>query len=219
MVDRIRSILRGKGFRVYDTPYMLNIVGLRNKQSRPNTFDDDLIVFWKDERGRWAEVAWKVTTDPGTYWLNSPMNAKGTAILKEGQYVDCYAIGQHQGRYEALVQVRPVTVYRDYDRNALLDLTGAREDTGNHGINIHRANRVGTTYSIDQHSAGCQVFQDAADFDSFMRLCRAHRQRHGNRFTYTLVDFRSMRRVTYGRIAKAATAITAVAVGFWLADD
>ena len=44
------------------------------------------------------------TTLPGLYWLENPMNSKGCAILKEGQYKGVYEIDLHNGKYEAICQ-------------------------------------------------------------------------------------------------------------------
>jgi hypothetical protein len=63
-----------------------------------------------------------------------------------------------------------------------------------YGVNIHRANKTGTTKTVDKNSAGCQVFENAADFDFFLKLCTKHKILYGNRFTYSLVDFRAVRR-------------------------
>ena len=101
------------------------------------------------------------------------MMPQGTAILKAGQYIDSHKIRLHDGRYEALGQNGPVTVIRDYDRDAVLDFNNGREETGSKfGINIHRAKSKGTTRTIDKYSAGCQVFSNADDFDDFMKLAR-----------------------------------------------
>ncbi len=37
------------------------------------------------------------------------MSSLGTAMLKEGQYIDAYKQGLHKGQYTALVQDKPVT--------------------------------------------------------------------------------------------------------------
>jgi hypothetical protein len=105
--------------------------------------------------------------------------------------VDAYAQGYHRDSYKALVQVEPVTVYRDYDRNALFDIF-TKTETGKFGINIHKAGD--DSQNVDKWSAGCQVFQRTADFNDFMNLTDKHRDRYGNRFTYTLIDERAIRR-------------------------
>lgn len=143
----------------------------------------------------------------------------GTAILAQGQYADSYALGMNKGKYEALVQVKPITVIRDYDRNSVLDFNNGRKQTGIFGVNIHRAESKGTTKFIGKYSASCQVFQNAEDFAEFMRLAHQHDKLYGNRFTYTLVDFRSMRRVAWRRVLAASTVTACLAIGWLLTKD
>ena len=185
------TALKIKGYRIFTRPYELNIVGKRSPTTIPNIFDDKINVFWTNNVGDWEGRVYDATTDAGTFWLLNPMQSKGTALLKEGQYIDSYAVGLHQGKYVALVQVKPVTVIRDYDRNAILDFYNGVEDTGMHGINVHRANETGTTKTIDKYSAGCQVFSNADDYIEFMRLVDRQKNLYGNKFTYTLIDERS----------------------------
>ena len=187
MLDLIKQALFQRGYRLATRPYELNIVGLRTNYSQPNTFDDVLAVCYTDASGNWQLHRWSCTTDPGTYWLQNPMNPQGTAVLKPGQYAGCYAMGLHRGKYTALVQVKPVTVLRDADRNGSPNYNTSSQQTGMFGINIHRANQQGTTKLVDRYSAGCQVFANAEDFAQFLGLCQEHRQRYGNSFTYTLL--------------------------------
>jgi len=188
-------LMKLKGYKVYDKPYQLNIVGVRNDSATPNKFDDILYAFWKDDKDKWNGSFYTITTDPGTYWLKNPMNKLGAAILKDGQYIDAYKIGLHRGEYKALIEQKPVTVLRDYDRNAILDFNNGKEDTGNFGINIHRAGSKGTTINVDKWSAGCQVFENADDFANFLNLAEKHSGLYGNNFTYTLVDERAYNRM------------------------
>lgn len=183
--------MRGAKHKVYEEPYRLNIVGIRNAETQPNKFDDSMVVFWKNDQGDWEDKTYPITTDTGTYWLLNPMSNQGTAMLKEGQYVDAYTQGYHRGEYKALTQQKPVTVYRDYDRNALFDIF-TKTETGNFGINIHKAGE--NSQNVDKWSAGCQVFQRTDDFNDFMDLTNKHRDRYGNSFAYTLIDERAIRR-------------------------
>lgn len=197
---RVKSILRSKGFVLHTRPYELNIVGVRTRSTIPNRFDDEIHVFYKSKPLKWEYHIFKATTDPGTYWLKNPMQEQGTAILAQGQFVNAYQIGLHLGKYKALVQAAPVTILRDYDRNAKLDFFNGKKETGFFGINIHRALVKGKTKFIDKFSAGCQVFQKAEDFERFMQMCEKHKDLYENRFTYTLLDFRAMRRESLKRI-------------------
>ena len=184
--------MRSKNYVIYDKPYQLNIVGVRNAQTQPNKFDDSIFVFFKDDKNDWVIYEYPATTDAGTFYLLNPMSNLGTAMLKEGQYVNAYAQGYHNGAYLALVQVKAVTTYRDYDRDALFDIF-TKETTGSdYGINIHKAGA--NTADVDNWSAGCQVFQKSADFNEFMNMTSKHRDLYGNQFTYTLIDERAIMR-------------------------
>ncbi|MBI3518053.1 MAG: hypothetical protein HY062_01680 [Bacteroidetes bacterium] len=190
----MKAILRHKGYRLFSRPFELNIVGLRSKSTIPNRFDDEIHVFYKVSTLNWHYHVFRATTDPGTFWLRQPMQPQGTAILQQGQFLNAYGMGLHQGKYLALVQTKPVTIIRDYDRDAILDFNNGNKTTGYYGINVHRANRTGTTKTIDKNSAGCQVFENADDFAHFLELCSKHRSLYGNVFTYSLIDFRAVRR-------------------------
>lgn len=201
VLQKMKAILRHKGYKIFDRPYELNIVGLRSKSTIPNRFDDEIHVFYKVSTLNWHYHVFKATTDPGTFWLRQPMQPQGTAILAEGQYIDTYQLDLHRGKYLALVQKKMLTVIRDYNRDAVLDFKNGTKTTGYYGINIHRANQTGTTKSVDKNSAGCQVFENANDFALFIKLCQKHKSLYGNHFTYSLIDFRAVRRQTARYIA------------------
>lgn len=193
-MNTVKEALQKKGYKIFMRPYELNIIGVRSDNVKPNSFDDVIYVFFQDKVGKLTQHKFSATTDPGTYWLKNPMNPQGTAILKEGQYIGSHGMGMHRGKYLALVQKRPVTVMRDYDRNATLDFLNGKPDTGLFGINIHRASENGTTKTVDQYSAGCQVFANATEFILFLSLCEKHKALYGNDFTYTLIDERAINR-------------------------
>lgn len=212
MLQRIKALLQFKGYELFTRPYELNIIGLRSKSILPNRFDDELHVFYKTNALHWEYHVFKITTDPGTFWLKNPMQEQGTAILAEGQNKNAYSIGLHRGQYKALVQRKPITIIRDYDRDAVLDFYNGKTTTGNYGINIHRANRIGKTKTVNKNSAGCQVFENANDFEAFMRLCEKHKNRFGNLFTYTLIDFRTLKRQSLRRMAYYASALMGLGI-------
>lgn len=133
-------------------------------------------------------LAWPVTTLPGLLYLQNPI-AGGCAILKVGQYLNAYNLGDHQGKpdHPALVQRGgEVTIYRDADRDNRAEETGT-EQTGYFGINIHRSNKEGATPVIANWSAGCQVFQRRSQHRQLLAICEQYRAGNKNRFTYTLI--------------------------------
>lgn len=188
MLQNILTSLKNLSYFLFTSPYQLNIVGLRNKNMLSNKFNDQIVVFFKDDNGHWVVHSFTATTLPGIYWLRNPMNKQGTAILLPGQYFNAYQIGLHRGRYKALLQTKPVTVLRDNNKNAFADVEIDDKETGFFGINIHRASILETSKKIGVYSAGCQVFANPKDFDLFMQLADTHKKVHGNNFTYTLLS-------------------------------
>lgn len=155
-----------------------HIIGVRSKNNAPNVFDDLVGIVNKDK------VYWyQATTNAGTFWLLNPSRPQGCAVLKCGQYIDTYALGLHAGKYKALRQIKPVTVYRDNDKDLLAEEQGIL-DTGMFGINIHRANEKWQSNLVDKWSAGCQVLANPKDFKDFLNMCEQSKQ---NFFTYTLL--------------------------------
>ena len=179
-----------RGYKVFEGPgiYDLNIVGIRTEDDTANTFNDWLVVFYLLEpEGNWVHFAFPATTDPGLYWRENPMNVKGTAILVPGQYRGAYQLGKHRNSYEALQQKAPMKVYRDNNKDEVLDMDVPAE-VGFFGINIHRASQTQASGSVNKWSAGCQVIQDPLHFNFFMELCRAATAKFGNSLSYTLLE-------------------------------
>lgn len=185
---RLEIAMQQKGYSYFKKgDYNLNIVGIRSNQGQKvtNKFDDFLVVTY-NVKGVQQKKVYAITTDPGLYYMNTPCNKNGTAILVPGQYRACWQIGKHNGKYTALVQRKAVSVFRDGNKDNRYDYHNI--DTGMFGINIHRSNPYSTSTKIDNWSAGCQVFANAQDFAEFMKLCEEQRKLYGNTFTYTLLE-------------------------------
>jgi len=187
-LSQILKTFEAKKYKLFDNdkaPYNINIVGIRTLDMTPNKFNDWEYVFWK-HAGSWEVLKFQVTTDPGLYYLKSPMNELGTAIVKPGQYLNLWKRGLHQGKYTALTQAGPVTVYRDGNRDQQYDITG-KEQTGIFGINNHRSAENGRSIMVDRWSAGCIVFADYYQFEIFMRLVSEAEKLGVLLFTFTLI--------------------------------
>lgn len=212
IVRELRGVIEGRGWAFFDRGALnLNIVGIRGPSRQSGVFDDLICVAYRDapQDGRegddegleWVVDVYAASTDPGPRFLASPINRHGCAILKEGQYRGAYRIGWHgPQKIRALVQAGgPVTVYRDDDRDDVLDIdpgTGPkggdpREMRGRFGINFHPAGLRIESIAYGRFkgsSAGCQIF--ASEDDHRLRwmplLDRAVRA-FSNSFTYTLI--------------------------------
>ncbi len=165
----------------------VNLIGVRSASREANAFDDWIHVVFKDDSGKWVDLSFECTTDPGTYWLENPSRTEGTAILKAGQYRSVWKIDLHQGSYEALCQRNgEVTVFRDNNRDSTLDMSSDSVYDGWYGINIHKAGSDSTI--VNKWSAGCQVIANAAEFEIFMAIIRKSAALHGDTFSYTLLE-------------------------------
>ena len=195
--ENIKSYFNAKGFKFFDTPdkkLNINIVGVRRDNQGSNTFDDFLLLMYREEE-LMVTRRYQITTDPGKYWLLNPLNPKGTAVLKPGQYRSTWQLGKHQGKYEALVQRKPVQVYRDNNKDEVIDYDSMTTmvDEGHFGINIHRSNPYDQSYAINKWSAGCQVFKKIEEYNKFIQTCKDSAKIYGNGFTYTLITEKDLR--------------------------
>lgn len=184
-----QKLFNEKGYAFFTNgDYNLNIIGVRANIGKTvtNKFDDVLIVDYSNDKGHHRDI-FAITTDPGIYYMQNPMNSKGTAILVPAQYRGCYKIGTHKG-YTALVQAKSVKVYRDNNKDKQYDMLPSSAESGLFSINIHRASTSGESTQVDKWSAGCQVFASAYDFNNFMTTCKLAKNKWGNSFTYTLIE-------------------------------
>lgn len=196
MTTELINTMKEKGYVVFEGDYDLNIIGIRSKTSKSDSFDDEIHVLYK-LRDSWQHESFAATTDPGKHWLLNPMNVKGTIIMVPGQYRSVYQLGIHgingSDPHEALRQIGKIAYVRDNNRDNKLDFDLYKDSKNIFWdiayTNIHRASRLKTVLGVGMYSAGCQVIQKPSDFDRFMYLCKQQkRYGHGDKFTYTLLD-------------------------------
>ena len=189
--DHLKSILEKKQYKFFDdgkTPYNVNLIGIRGKSKKANHFDDLITISFRDFDGSPHTKVYSSTTDPGTYWLKNPMAKDGTAVLLEGQYPGMWMIGEHRGKYPALVQKSNARICRDNNLDNIIDINDAKILNGIFGINLHCSNPYRTTYYVDRWSAGCQVIRDRNAFKILMNIVKISEQYFPNSFTYTLIN-------------------------------
>lgn len=190
--EQIEAAVKAKGYVWFEgaKDYDLNLVGVRNNAPAiadkvTNLFDDWMTASYK-VNGVWQVNCWPITTDPGTKAVKEYHNPNGVARVVPGQYRGMWAIGLHQGKYEAMRQVKPVKVYRDKNKDMTFGETIIEE--GIFGINGHRSNPTSQSEFVENWSEGCQVFKKVADFNALMKLANLAKAIHGNSFTYTLLE-------------------------------
>lgn len=178
--DRVIAYMNDKGYWICRHPGCTNIVYLEGanpdgtlNDDRPNVFNDLRMAFSVDGKGALHVASWEGTTEPGRRYTERPLpNVTGAARIAFGQYKS-WVVGFHRKSsptgHEALVQVRPVSVYRD--RNKDYKRIGDQLDEGLFGINQHCGydNPIG---NIGSSSAGCLVGRTKSGHREFMRMLK-----------------------------------------------
>lgn len=186
----IESEYKEMGYKFFTPAYALNLFGIRMDLKTVDQFNDILGVAWTDEFGGQHVMCHKGTTKPGLYWLkNKKGNVNGTAILQPGQYLNCWAIGKHNGKYDALRQYgKPFRVWRDNDGDGELDMSGKTYGDVS-GLNMHTTSFKNEVQRVGAYSAGCQVRQDQWDHKLVMALIfKAYSVWKNQIFSYTLFE-------------------------------
>jgi len=196
MKPKIIEQAEALGYKVFSGEMDLNLIGVRSSQIVPNKFNDKIYICYI-QNGEWFEHCYPITTVAGSYWLQNPTRALGTAVVvHDKQYRSVWSLGKHKGEYEALVQTGEILVWRDGNKDDKVDY-GGEEYAGYFGINCHRANRNHQSSSVDKWSAGCQVFANPSHFSAFITLCKAQIAAGlGDKFSYTLIHEDSLKRLS-----------------------
>jgi hypothetical protein len=139
---------------------------------------DSLTNMWDDWLGLvyfdgtlWHEHMFRATTDPGNI---ATYPARGTAVMKPGQYVDAYKLGIHRKgtdyAHDAIINwgLTAPSYWRVARKGGQLEVVGEGDEYI--GLNIHRA-RSGNhapPATVGPYSAGCQVMANIEDWTWFL---------------------------------------------------
>ena len=178
------------GYAIFtDYNYDLNLIACRSPSRISGLFDDVFHVIYR-VGDRYIQESYPCTTDAGLYWLHNPSKVEGTAILVAGQYRSVWKLDRHAGKFIALcLRNGPVQVYRDSNRDEILDHNPDTIESGYFGINIHRASSAHVVEDVGRYSAGCVVIQDKEDFERLIALARKQRDTLGyDTFSLTLLE-------------------------------
>lgn len=183
-LEKFEQVAKRNGIEVYRDG-RLNFWGIRTPQGE---FNDFFKVWYYDGKKIVDLPLFKGTTEPGKSWLQNVLgNPKGTAVLIHNrQYKDCWMIGKHKGKYEALVQSdkSKFTVWRDNNKDGDADYSAEEYyDVG--GLNFHSTKLGYSSNWIGNFSAGCQV---AWDYNYFSKTVMPFiKNRNQKYYSYALV--------------------------------
>jgi len=156
----------------------INLIGVRNPAGIEKDVINDFVGYFTKE----AVVLSPGTTEPSVYWTTSgEKNTSGTFHLKEGFHEKIWCVGTHKG-YEALVNdyryCKPTRGWRDANYNFAQDSKDV-EVCDYFGINFHRMHPLAIVDKIGKYSAGCQVFQNAKNFNDMMTFIKSSQMYKG----------------------------------------
>ncbi len=198
---KIVDALKKNSYPLFTGENNITLVGVRSKDTNSNSFNDALVVLCEVE-GKMQSQIFDITTDPGIYYRENPLNVDGTAVLVPGHYKSCWKLGAHRGQYHALIQAGEMSVYRDNNHDSKIDTKQNAEgdkdkgegeekdniDKGLFGINLHRANEHRSSLRVDRWSAGCQVMANPKDFDLVMGMLKDSAKVYGDKYSYSLLN-------------------------------
>lgn len=183
VIQAIIEYCQKQNYKLFTNPGEYNILYIEGMDTEgelnndsPNQFNDVRVVLNHNFQfcGNWS-----ATTEPGRFYTLNPMNKKGAARIAFGQF-KAWAVGVHGNSepHRALVQVGPVKVFRDANKDGLR--TGDAIDEGLFGINQH----WGYDLPLEDQgkaSAGCLVGRTRQGHQQFMNIItgdiRYHRDR------------------------------------------
>jgi len=178
-IEQIKSACRKIGYTIPENEIVT--FGIRNNDMTAGIFNDTL--GWFKINGNDSIIAVSTgTVDPGSYYLNHPMNAKGTAVMVAGVHKKAYRSGYHgKNRYKALTQCAPIGCYRitpkmfaDMNRGVpkgqwKIHLTGLKPEFNVTGANQHRASKWKITTKIGLYGAACQVRNNPKQYAQYIK--------------------------------------------------
>lgn len=188
LIERVKQLPDFKEKLKGQIPYNYWIIGIRNPEDKANKFDDMFYLM----KGEEIVLQMTGTTNPGTPVLKKgylKYNKDGAAVVEMDRiYPGLWKYGLHHGKIPALLQVRPITVYRDGDNDDKSEQIG-KKTTGLYGINFHPDQHDPEAFDKDDKSdigwwsAGCQVANQMDEYKETIQLTR-----YQESVTYVLLD-------------------------------
>lgn len=199
LASRIIKYMDSKDYQIFTGEKEFNIVYVEGMNANGSLNDDSpdhfndirLVIEFRSGTPVIVGGPWEATTEPGAKWTRSPQNIAGAARIKFGQYkswvMAWHKMPKSPASHEALYQEKPVTVYRDFNKD--FKRTNDKEYTGLFGINQHWG------YDQDRNnvagaSAGCLVgrtTQGHKDFIALLKQDRRYKDNKGYLFYTTII--------------------------------
>lgn len=203
IADRIIAYMQSKNYATFTNRGEVNIVYIEGAEA-DGTPNSDLLNVWNDRRivilfeSDRPTIALNVlaTTEPGRYYTENPMNPLGAARIQLNQFKS-WQMGWHKPNHEALRQVAPIVVHRDFNKDGFR--TNDRLDAGIFHMNQHHGGNSPLN-DIGLYSAGCLVGRLVKEHSTFLSLCKRdprYRQNNGFIFSTAVLSGQDFHKATY----------------------
>jgi hypothetical protein len=179
--DAVAQLLTDRGYPLFTGGKApnLTLVLLRSLPGKPNSYDDLLCALYEGKI-----EAFRCTADPGLFYLNNPMRPTGTAVLAHDQHIKAaFQMGTHKGIYPCLTQTRPLPVWRDANKDGVVDY-GGKLYTDSQGIQIHAGGKLEN--NVGKYSAGCVALR-LEDWPRFIQLAQRSIQANGPTLSLSII--------------------------------
>jgi hypothetical protein len=119
---------------------------------------------------------------------------KGLQILRPCQLIDTYTLDKFREN-DALISDKPQPIFLDKTPEKKITYSaGLTTPEWTTDIFITRADV--NTINVSDWSRGSQIFDTHAAADEFFELCKKHKEKYTNSFTYTLIEERDLPPIT-----------------------
>lgn len=178
-IDKIINYCNKQCYKLFTDKGKINIIYLEGcnldftlNDDAPNYFNDLRTIVKYIDNEPTIVFKCKGTTEPGRKYTVNPLNKNGAFRIAFGQHLNAWVVGIHKpgtsGAHEALIQVAPVTGYRDGNKD--YTRTGDLLVTGMYGINQHWGYDM---QRVEGASAGCLTSQTREDHREFMQIVKS----------------------------------------------
>jgi hypothetical protein len=179
LAKKLVIYMQKKGYWIARAPDMVNIIYAEGMDSdgdknsdQPNKWNDRRMVFRIRPGGHPQMLLnYEATTEPGSFYVEYPLNSNGAARMAFGQY-KAWIDGYHNGTQPALVQRGDVRVHRDKNKDGKRSASDPMDVGDDFGINQHSTSPSFDKDEIDRYSAGCLVGRNYDEHLKFLATVR-----------------------------------------------
>jgi hypothetical protein len=205
-LEKLIRFLQSKNYKVYEDPGILNIVGMRTKDTGnvTNKFDDIMYVFYRKDNLNWQVLEYNITTVAGYIPNNGTASNKlpdNVPIIAYGQFIDKLKMEKFRKEIPEYTDASGTLVAAQVDEYNSLKFTDvaiyrndktdkynyrSKVETGDFNLYIKRASKTGSVEQVFNFSDnGSQVFKNINQWNQFITLVE-DQSKIKNTFTYTI---------------------------------